>query len=90
MRKLTKIVNRRRKNYKPTIAVIDTRTNKVMSVNATVFYINQEKQRKYEEWKKEREAEREARQFLMGFLEKEMPDFFKMLNVFGNLGSWMY
>lgn len=90
MRKLTKIVNRRRKNYKPTIAVIDTRTNKIMSVNATVFYINQEKQRKYEEWKKEREAERVARQFLMGFLEEKMPEFFGMLNVLGDMGMWMY
>jgi len=83
MRKLTKTINRRRKNYKPTIGLTSKDGSYRKSVNATVYYIKLQK-------KRDAEAEREARKFLMNFLEEKMPKFFGMLNAFANLGDWMY
>lgn len=83
MRKLTKTINRRRKNYKPTIGLTSKDGSYRKSVNATVYYIKLQK-------KRDAEAKREARKFLMNFLEKEMPGLFGVLNAFGNLGMWMY
>lgn len=83
MRKLTKIVNRRRKNYKPTIGLTSKDGSYRKSFNATVYYIKLQK-------KRDAEAERQARKFLMNFLQEKMPEFFGMLNVLGGMGMWMY
>lgn len=76
MRKLTKVIKRRRKNYKPTIGLILEDGSRV-SVNAEVYYIFKRKQA-------EAEAHRQAKQFFKDFLEKAMPDLFGLLNLFDN------
>ena len=81
MRKLTKTVNRRRKNYKPTIGLTSKDGSYRKSVNATVYYIKLEK-------KREAEAKREARKFLEDFMRKEMPGFAAIMDYFGGMGMW--
>ena len=85
MRKLTKIVKRRHKNYKPTIGGIDIITNKQVSVNAVVFYVEKEKERKYQA---EQRAKQEMRKVFMSLVKEKMPNLFSMLNIFGDY--WYY
>ena len=87
MNKLTKVINKRRKNYKPTIGITSKNGNHHKSFNAEVYYIEKAKQ-------EEIKAQKEARKFMMNFIEEEMPDLYKKMSVLtgaiGGLGSWMY
>lgn len=79
MRKLTKIVNRRRKNYKPTIGLTSKDGRYHKTVNATVYYIKLEK-------KIEAEAKRETRKFLENFLREKVPSLAAVMDYFGGMG----
>lgn len=76
MRKLTKIINKRRKNYKPTIGI----NNK--SVNADVYYINKKK------LEKERE-ERKMRKIFNDFMRENFPEIFELQELIGGMGMYL-
>lgn len=76
MRKLTKIINKRRKNYKPTIGI----NNK--SINADVYYINKKK------IEKER-AEREKRRLIHDFMRENFPAIFELQELIGGMGMYL-
>lgn len=81
MKKLTKIINKRRKNYKPTIGIeyIDgTR----MSFNAVVYY-------HYKALEEKERAEAEARKFLMRFVQEACPDIYRFASLLGSIGRYM-
>jgi len=75
MRKLTKIINKRRKNYKPTIGI----NNK--SINADVYYINKKK------IEKERE-EQEKRRIFNDFMREKFPEIFELQELIGGMGMY--
>lgn len=75
MRKLTKIINKRRKNYKPTIGI----DNK--SINADVYYINKKKI--------EKECEkRKIRKMFNDFMREEFPALFELTELIGGMGMY--
>ena len=76
MRKLTKIINKRRKNYKPTLGI----NNK--SVNADVYYINKKK------LEKERE-ERKMRKIFNDFMRENFPEIFELQELIGGMGMYL-
>lgn len=83
MKRLTKEIKRRRKIYKPTIGLVNPKTGKRVSVNAVQYYA----------WKRQQEeleAEKYARDFFMKFMREECPQLVEALNLFGNVGSYMY
>ena len=82
MRKLTKTVNRRRKNYKPTVGVTG-KSGKRYSINGTKYYIFLENKRK-------REAEIEARKFMENFIAEKCPQFAKIVDFLKAMGGMMY
>jgi len=82
MNKLTKTINKRRKNYKPTIGLL-TETGRKVSINANIFYIEKALQEKLE-------AERYAKKFVRDFIKEKMPEFDKFINILEGFGSFMY
>ena len=82
MRKLTKTINKRRKNYKATIG-LTTETGKRVSFNATVFYIEKERAAKAE-------AEREAKRLVRNFIRQQMPTLAAVMDYFGMAGGAYY
>jgi hypothetical protein len=62
---------------------VNPKTGKRVSVNAVQYYA----------WKRQQEeleAEKYARDFFMKFMREECPQLVEALNVFGNIGSYMY
>ena len=82
MRKLTKIIKKRNKVYKPTIG-IENKFGTKFSVNANTFYIELQK-------KREREFEAKIRRMFMKKLSEVAPNFVSMINYFGSsyLNNW--
>ena len=85
MRKLSKIINKRRLKYKPTIGVEFGKGNRL---SANLY-----------EWKKylqEKEAAEEAaaravaKKFLWDFLEEKCPDLVRAIGVLSDLGYMYY
>jgi len=81
MKKITKIINKRRKNFKPTIG-IEYSDGTRRSFNAVIYY--HEKALEEEE-----QAEAEARRFLMKFVQKACPDIFRFASILGSVGRYM-
>ena len=80
MRKLTKIINKRRKNYKATVGLVNE-YGKRCSVNGVLFYMMlraEEKDR----------AEREARKFMMKFVQEACPNLVTFMNILGSMTNW--
>ena len=82
MRKLTKTINRRKKNYKATIG-LTTETGKRVSYNAIVFYIEKERAAKAE-------AKREAERLVRNFIRQQMPALSAVMDYFGMAGGAFY
>ena len=83
MRKLTKFINKRRKNYQPTIGLV-TEKGKTVSINAVEFYIALAKER-------ERKAQAETHRLMYQFMREEMPEFCRRLDFMGSIcSSWPY
>jgi len=82
MKKLTKIIKKRNKNYKPTIG-LQTEAGRRISFNAELFYIEKALQEKLE-------AERYAKKFVRDFIKEKMPEFDKFINMLEGFGSFMY
>lgn len=83
MRKLTKAIKKRRKNYKATIGLTSEDGTRHMCVNATVYYIEKEKEAKLE-------AERCARQLVRKFIREQMPTLAAVMDYFGMAGGAYY
>ena len=81
MRKLTKIINKRRKNYKPTIGV-EFENGKRISANLYEWkkYLQELEDRK------EAAAAAEARKFLWDFMQEKCPELVQALGIFSELG----
>ena len=74
MRKLTKTINKRRKNYKPTIGL--TFKGGRLSVNATEYYIERDK-------REVAKAEREIKRKMRSMIREALPNLAFVMDYFG-------
>lgn len=81
-RKLTKIVKKRRKNYKPTIG-ITLDNGKRVSVNSVVYWdiIRKEEAER---------AEAELHQKMHTLIREALPELAALEDYLRDMGSWMY